>query len=375
MYRRISDNRRPTLRNFIKKLPEEDTCSRNLPPAAALKLNHSTLLRQPNIIISDTMKVLFVTNGGIEDPSSRVRVFQFLPFLRKRISTVDVIALGSRGARGVRRQQLKAVWGAWRYDVVVIQKTASPLLVRTIHKLNRRILWDIDDGVCVTYPEMNSVLPLFERVVVGNDELKHHVESFGGRATVLPSVVDETRFPLDELPAPRDQAVVGWIGHGANLRYLSPLRAVFERLAQKYPQRMTLKIVSSANIEWGMPIENKAWRLEEELTDIRSFTIGIMPLDDDAWSRQKCGYKALLYMSQGIPTIVSPIGVNARIIDNGVDGLLAGTPEEWERQLIRLIEDANLCRQLGAKAQEKIRREYTIAAVIDQWVNILKTPF
>lgn len=320
------------------------------------------------------MSVLFVTNGDLADPSSRVRVFQFLPFLRERLGKVDVMTLDVPGRIGIRLRQMRVVLSALRYHVIVLQKVASPLMVRAIRKLNRRVVWDIDDGVCLYYPQMNAVLPLFERVVVGNEELKNHVESFGGRATVIPSVVDETRFSLDPA-SPRDGTVIiGWIGHGSNVRYLEPLRGVLERLAQRFPGKVQLKIVTDRTLQWDAPIENKPWRLHEEPADVRSFDVGIMPLGDDQWSRQKCGYKALLYMSQGIPAIVSPIGVAGQIVEDGVDGFLATSPEQWEEKLSRLIGDNDLRLRMGERAQAKIRRQYTIGAVLDRWVAVLKDP-
>ena len=296
--------------------------------------------------------VLFVTNGNVTDPSSRVRVFQFLPFLRKRLGRVDVLTLDAGGRTGTRLRQMQVVLSALRYQVLVLQKVASVPMLRVIRKLNQRVIWDIDDGVCLVYPQMNAVLPLFERVVVGNEELKNHVESFGGRPTLIPSVVDETRFMLDPgAPRTTSRLVIGWIGHGSNVRYLEPLRQVFERLVQKFPERVCLKIVTDHALRWDLPIESKSWRLEEEPADLRSFDVGIMPLADDEWSRQKCGYKALLYMSQGIPAIVSPVGVNAQIVRGRRRRFPATSPQQWQETLSRLIVDDELRRRVGAEVE------------------------
>ena len=46
-------------------------------------------------------------------------------------------------------------------------------------------------------------------------------------------------------------------------------------------------------------------------------------------------------MGLGIPTVMSPVGVNTEIASGGV-ALLASTPEEWHEVLGRLIDDVEL---------------------------------
>ena len=50
--------------------------------------------------------------------------------------------------------------------------------------------------------------------------------------------------------------------------------------------------------------------------------IGVMPLTDDAWAKGKCGFKAIQYMSLGIPTIASDVGVNNKIIEHATNGFV-----------------------------------------------------
>ena len=68
------------------------------------------------------------------------------------------------------------------------------------------------------------------------------------------------------------------------------------------------------------------WNKKNEITDLLAFDIGIMPLSDDEWARGKCGFKALQYMSLGIPAMVSPVGVNTQIVD---DGIVASTTQDF----------------------------------------------
>ncbi len=71
------------------------------------------------------------------------------------------------------------------------------------------------------------------------------------------------------------------------------------------------------------------WKKETEIEDLLNFNVGLMPLPDDIWSKGKCGFKALQYMALGIPAVVSDVGVNAQIVDHGINGCVCKSIEDW----------------------------------------------
>lgn len=323
------------------------------------------------------MKVLFITNGDASDPSSRVRVHQYVPFLRSSAITVSVVPLASRSQLLSWIKRLWIVLRALSCDVVVIQKAVVPGLTQLLAGVLRRpMILDLDDAPFLYYPGQDRLFPFYRAVVVGNEEIATHVRGFNPRVVVIPSVVDETRFDgvRCQPVTSSETLVIGWIGHGSNLRYLEPLRPVFRELARRFPGKMTLKVVSGEPLAWDdVPLENKPWRLEEEARDVASFDIGVMPLTDDAWSRMKCGYKALLYMFMGIPTVVSPVGVNKTIVKDCDTGFHAVTPSEWSLILGQLLEDGALRQRIGRAGQGVVEKQYTIRAVLPLWIATLNT--
>jgi hypothetical protein len=88
--------------------------------------------------------------------------------------------------------------------------------------------------------------------------------------------------------------------------------------------------------------------------------IGIMPLTDTPWARGKCGYKLIQYMACGLPVVASPVGVNADIVEHGVNGFLASTETEWRSALGTLLSDANLRHRMGMAGRQKIERDYSL---------------
>ena len=318
-------------------------------------------------------KVLFVTPGGRTDPNSRVRVLQLLPHLRPSVAAVRVVSVGATRPWAVRLRQLRAVLLARWADVVVLQNVGSARFARGLLRANPRVLYDIDDQF---YPGIIPALPEFERVLVGNPFLGERVAVHNSAVTLVPTVVDESRFRRRSPPRPAaDPVVIGWIGSTPNLRYVETIRPAFEALAASHPGRFVLKVVSGEPLQWdGLPVVNKPWAVDDEPADVESFDIGIMPLIDDEYSRQKCGYKALLSMAMSEPVVVSPVGVNADLVGDGIEGFHATTPDEWHDRLARLIDSPALRLKQGAAGERRAMRDFSIRSTLPTWAAVLAAP-
>jgi glycosyltransferase involved in cell wall biosynthesis len=97
-----------------------------------------------------------------------------------------------------------------------------------------------------------------------------------------------------------------------------------------------------------------------------------MPLIDDEWSRGKCSFKALQFMSLGIPVVISPVGTNKEIVTHGENGYLANTNEEWVKYLLDLIDDEKKRRIFGLEGRKSVIAKYTYEVTTPILVKVLR---
>ncbi len=94
-----------------------------------------------------------------------------------------------------------------------------------------------------------------------------------------------------------------------------------------------------------------------------------MPLPDDEWVKGKCGLKGLSYMALEVPTIMSAVGVNTEIIQDGVNGFLASTEEEWVSKISLLIESYELRKKMGFNARKTVEARYSKVSQQNNYVT------
>lgn len=342
------------------------------------------------------MKILFFALGPEIIPSSRTRVFQYLPALKKLGAKCSVITYKSgimhRIARfkgnnslltkglhkcleyiihlfdslfGIMRiVQLLAM--APRYDVIIVQKVIlSVIMQEFLRRLNDCIVFDYDDALFAWPHIFNKAsfehqLAISKLITIENAYTEAYSARFNSRILRITGPIDVHRYvPRSGITQKKEKVVLGWIGSVGAVKYLKPLEGVLRDLIEKFSNlEVNLVGVPGASIA-GARVLAKAWHLDEEVYDLQNFDIGIMPLFDDEWERGKGGYKLLQYMAIGIPGVASPVGINCELIQEGKNGFLASGEKEWTDKLSFLIENPEARAQMGANGRRLVEEKYS----------------
>jgi glycosyltransferase involved in cell wall biosynthesis len=65
-------------------------------------------------------------------------------------------------------------------------------------------------------------------------------------------------------------------------------------------------------------------------------------------------------MACGVPVVASAVGVNREIIQDGVNGFLASTEDEFVEKLQRLLTDPDLRRRIAEAGRRTIVERYSL---------------
>jgi glycosyltransferase involved in cell wall biosynthesis len=365
------------------------------------------------------MRVLIFTTGPDSEPSSRVRVFQFLDALEARGVECSVRPLAGRRylelGYGLRQlpAPLRALWvgghfafrsirrlvelvGACRYDLLLVQKETFPFgLERLISWLGIPVVYDFDDAIFAEsrLPDgrggvlrrlaslvmrrqraLPALLTRCRAVIAGSPTLAGYANEFSNNVTVIPTVIDARA--CSQAPLRRSGPLtIGWIGAPPNAVYLEPLVPVFQTLAGRFDLQVLL--VGPEAFECpGVTVTCTGWRhydsVAEEVQDLHRIDVGIMPLPETTFAAGKCALKAIQYMACGIPVVASPVGVNGEVVSDGECGFLASSSDEWRDRLAQLLADPDLRQRMGRAGRARVDARYSIHAVLPTLLGVLE---
>ncbi|XZF13809.1 glycosyltransferase [Chitinophagaceae bacterium MMS25-I14] len=347
----------------------------------------------------DPVRVLFLVPYPLHRaPSQRFRVENLLPVLDAaginytlrpfmNEATWNILYKGGSALQKV-KGILKGFAQRWKtvrreaktYDYIFIHREAAPLGPPVFEwylkkVLKKKIIFDFDDAIWIpntsaenkiaalvkAFWKIPYVLKWSYKISAGNDYLCSYAKQHT-QATIVrtPTVVDTTnRYNRLQEHSSGKPATIGWTGSHSTLKYINEVIPVLQQLQEEHD----FCFVVIADKEPQLPLKNWKfipWNAATEIEDLMQIGIGIMPLTPDPWSEGKCGFKLIQYLSLGIPALATPVGVNSVIIEEGVNGYICKTSDDWHRHLTALLNEAPLRRSMGEKGRQKMVAEYSI---------------
>lgn len=339
------------------------------------------------------MKILFLTRYPHEGASSRYRVHQYIPHLEALGVTCHVqsfmdetmyrlsFSSGRTPAKIAAAlkaclKRLHAIRRHRDYDVIYMQRElfpfGPPLVERVLKARGARLIFDYDDALFINKPSRYNLLAsllrsseksfdlfrLSDCVIAGNDWLRDIAAQHGGKAVTIEVAEDTTRIRMRPRHDNENGVLIGWLGSNSTVKYLRLIEPVLRRIAERYPF-VRFEIVGGGAFDLDrLPVTHTEWSMDNELTALARFDIGLMPLPLEDWSRGKSGGKARTYMAAGVPPVCTAIGYNLELIRNGETGFLCTTGPEWDAALSHLIEHPAVRQNIADTARREVAERF-----------------
>ncbi len=274
------------------------------------------------------------------------------------------------------------------YDVIFIYREAFMLGTTVFERLmslsKAKIIYDFDDAIWLNdvsdgnenlkwlkKPEKTAkIIKYSDLIFAGNKYLADYAKKFNKNVKIIPTTIDTNYHKKLNINKKNDAICIGWTGTSTTLKHFETALPILREIKQRYGDRIYFKLI--VNFPYSvkdLDIIATQWNLDSEIEDLCEFDIGIMPLPNDKWAKGKCGFKGLQYMSLEIPTIMSPVGVNTEIINDGVNGFLAENNRQWVEKLSALIESEELREKLGKAGRETIIENYSVDSQKDKYLK------
>ena len=346
--------------------------------------------------------LIWVLHRQDRSPSQRFRFEQYLSFLEENGYSFeyaylidkndDKIFYGGGNYFGKFKILIKSLLKRWRelskakkYDLVFVQRECFMLgsaYFECRMAKKTKLIYDFDDAIWLhavsdgnralgflkDASKTSRLIKCAHLVFAGNQYLADYAKQFNAKVEIIPTTVDTDKFRRQDFPK-NDKICIGWSGSFSTIPHFESAIPALLEIKAKYGDKVYFKVIGDPNYKnEALDIVGTPWTAEDEVWQLSEIDIGLMPLPDDEWTRGKCGLKGLTYMALGIPTIMSPVGVNSEIIRDAENGFLAMDTAQWVEKISLLIDNEKLRYEIGEQGRETVLNKFSVHAQKERYL-------
>jgi glycosyltransferase involved in cell wall biosynthesis len=282
-----------------------------------------------------------------------------------------------------RQNEDQIVRRAASFDLVCIVKSPGLRLCRRLCQLGRpRVLLDINDAVWSPiwrqgdWRDLDAILAQVDGVICENECIVAYAQQHNRRVFLVPDapqleVFDRYREQINRDPK---QVVIGWIGASAAIgplyKVLEPLEALFIRYSHLHLRLVGANPSRLPPFEYVRSSCLQNYDQGQMVRELLRTDIGLFPLFHNEDGRGRGTLKAKVYMSARAVAVCEDFGENPKLIQDGVNGVLASTPREWYEKLENLILNAAERSSIAQRGLQTIREQFTARHVFEKMLAV-----
>jgi len=217
-----------------------------------------------------------------------------------------------------------------------------------------------------------------DMITCTTDNLREAFLKINPNVSVLPNCIDKDFFP-EPLEVVKRDVRIGWQGGASHYEDLYMVKDAIVQVLRENPNvkfiyfgdmrfQGLFKDAPPSQIEWHSWVSHSSYPYKLALMN---WDIGLCPLVDNEFNRNKSAIKWMEYSMVNCATIASNIPPYATVITPTQDGLLV-PDDKWKDAMEELIKDSVLRNKLASNAKENVLSNHNIETKAHLWLEAYK---
>lgn len=276
-------------------------------------------------------------------------------------------------------------------NVLIINRRISNKIMPSyfkwlLRKISKKsvVIWDYDDQIIENKEVSRSTFDFYAKIsdiiFCTHSYLASLVpESFRQKVILLPTTdgdmyknYNESTIMENRLKILDNEVKLVWVATSVNLPFIKKISPWLDNIAYKLKKQtgkgLSLEVICNEFLDYKfnhLKLTNTKWTREEAINGMLNANIGIMPLDDNEFTRGKGGFKLVQYLSVGLPCVASDVGFNKNVL-NSKCGYLVNSESDWEKAIFKLS-NPNSWSEYSKEAFQQWNDKFSFEKNLDSW--------
>lgn len=279
-------------------------------------------------------------------------------------------------------------------DKIFVSKSFSPKYTMLLNKIllyillwKKELIWDFDDDIIntkeISYFQKKIIFKFVKVIIVTQKNLVLTLPKDLRKKVITLPTTDKMLInsDFDNVTKKRKtilqsgQLNIVWVGTSYNLPNLELICSDLDTAARnliKQNIKVNFFVICNQDFQYDFEyvnLKNISWKRDIVKEIFEICHIGLMPLVDNQYNRGKGGFKLIQYLSSGIVTFGSDVGMNRDIIDNET-GFISN--DSWANKIVEIGSSPNYWESVSKKALLRFEAKFSYKDNLDKINKIFK---